>query len=146
MKVGSSLLCRLFSSCRAWLSHYRGFFCCGTRLQGTWASVTEAHRLSSYSFKALEVKVKSLSRARLFVTPWTAAYQAPPPVGFSRQEDWSGLPFPSPMQKSESEVTPSSPTTSHPMDCSLPGSSTRGIFQARVLEWVAIAFSDSGMT
>ena len=57
-----------------------------------WASVTEAHSLSSYSSKALEVKVKSLSRARLFVTPWTAAYQAPPPVGFSRQEYWSGVP------------------------------------------------------
>ena len=37
-----------------------------------------------------KVKVKSLSRVRLFVTPWTAAYQAPPPVGFSRQEYWSG--------------------------------------------------------
>ena len=39
--------------------------------------------------------VQSLSRVRLFVTPWTAAYQAPPSVGFSRQESWSGLPFPS---------------------------------------------------
>ena len=43
--------------------------------------------------------------------------------------------------KSESEVTQSCPTLSDPMDCSLPGSSTHGIFQARVLEWVAIAFS-----
>ena len=42
-----------------------------------------------------KVKVKSLSRARLLVTPWTAAYQAPPSMGFSRQEYWSGLPFPS---------------------------------------------------
>ena len=40
-----------------------------------------------------EVKVKSLSRVRLFATPWTVA---PPSVGFSRQEYWSGLPFPSP--------------------------------------------------
>ena len=39
--------------------------------------------------------VKSLSRVRLFVTPWTVAYQAPPSMGFSRQEYWSGLPFPS---------------------------------------------------
>ena len=37
-----------------------------------------------------KVKVKSLSRVRLFATPWTAAYQAPPPMGFSRQEYWSG--------------------------------------------------------
>jgi len=43
--------------------------------------------------------------------------------------------------KSESEVTQSCPTLSDPMDCSLPGSSIYGIFQARVLEWVAIAFS-----
>ena len=41
-------------------------------------------------------KVKLLSRVQLFVTPWTVAYQAPPSVGFSRQEYWSGLPFPSP--------------------------------------------------
>ena len=40
-----------------------------------------------------KVKVKSLSRVRLLVTPWTAAHQAPPSLGFSRQEHWSGLPF-----------------------------------------------------
>ena len=44
--------------------------------------------------------------------------------------------------KSESEVPESCPTPRDPMDCSLPGSSIRGIFQARVLEWVAIAFSE----
>ena len=43
--------------------------------------------------------------------------------------------------KSESEIAQSCPTLSDPMDCSLPGSSVHGIFQARVLEWVAIAFS-----
>ena len=41
-------------------------------------------------------KVKSLSRVQLFVTPWTVAYEAPPSMGFSRQEYWSGLPLPSP--------------------------------------------------
>ena len=46
-----------------------------------------------------KVKGKSLSRVRLFPTPWTAAYQAPPPMGFSRQEYWSGLPLPSPEGK-----------------------------------------------
>ena len=45
--------------------------------------------------------------------------------------------------KSESEVAQSRPTLSNPMDCSLPDSSVHGIFQARVLEWGAIAFSDS---
>ena len=43
-----------------------------------------------------KVKVKLLCRAQLLVTPWTAAYQAPPSMGFSRQEYWSGLPLPSP--------------------------------------------------
>ena len=42
-----------------------------------------------------KVKVKSLSCVRLFATPWTAAYQAPPSMGFSRQEYWSGVPLPS---------------------------------------------------
>ena len=41
-------------------------------------------------------EMKLLSRVRLFATPWTVAYQAPPSMGFSRQEYWSGLPFPSP--------------------------------------------------
>ena len=64
-------------------------------------------------------------------------------LGFSRQEHWSGLLFSSPMHevKSESEVAQLCPTLSDPMDCSLPGSSVHGIVQARVLEWVAIAFS-----
>ena len=44
-----------------------------------------------------KVKVKSFSRARLLATPWTAAHQAPPPMGFSRQEYWSGVPLPSPV-------------------------------------------------
>ena len=43
-----------------------------------------------------KVKVKSLSRVRLLATPWTAAHQAPPCMGFSRQEYWSGVPLPSP--------------------------------------------------
>ena len=43
-----------------------------------------------------KVKVKSFSRVRLLATPWTAAYQAPPSMGFSRQEYWSGVPLPSP--------------------------------------------------
>ena len=82
------------------------------------------------------------SRVQLYVTPYTAAHQAPPSLGFSRQEHWSGLPFPFPMQESEkSEVAQSCPTLRNLMDCSPPGSSIHGIFQARVLEWGAIAFS-----
>ena len=72
-----------------------------------------------------------------------AAHQAAPSLGVSRQEHWSGLPFPSPIheRKSESEVAQSCLTLSDPMDCSLPVSFIHGIFQVRVLEWVAIAFS-----
>ena len=46
--------------------------------------------------KGCEKKVKSLSRVRLLATPWTAAHQAPPSTGSSRQEYWSGMPLPSP--------------------------------------------------
>ena len=97
------------------------------------------------------------SRVRLCVTPEMAAHQAPPSLGFSRQEHWSappslgfsrqehwsGLPFPSPLHESESEVTQSCLTPNNPMDCSPPSYSihVHGIFQARVLEWGAIAFS-----
>ena len=83
--------------------------------------------------------LSNFSCVRLYATPETAAHQAPPSLGFSRQQHWSGLPFPSPMH--ESEVTQSCPTLSDPMDCSLSGSSVHGICQARVLEWVASAFS-----
>ena len=90
---------------------------------------------------------KSLSRVRLCATPWTAAHQTPPSLGFSRQEHWSGVPFPSPMHDSEkeSEVVQSCPTLCDPMDCSPPGSSVHGIFQARVLEWGDTAFSNNGI-
>ena len=82
------------------------------------------------------------SHGRLCATPSTAAHQAPPSPGLSRQEYWSGLPFPSPMHESKSEVTQSCLTLSDPMDCSPPGFSVHGIFQAKVLEWSAIAFSE----
>ena len=70
------------------------------------------------------------SCVRLCATPERASYQAPLSLGFSRQEHWNGLPFPSPMH--ESEVAQSCPTLRDFMDCSLPGSSVHGIFQARV--------------
>ena len=44
------------------------------------------------------MKVKLPSRVQLLATPWTAVYQAPPSIGFSRQEYWSGLPLPSPVE------------------------------------------------
>ena len=69
-----------------------------------------------------------------------AAHQAPSSLGFSRQEHWSGLPFPSPMHDSEKWEWSYSLTLSDPMDWSPPGSSVLGIFQARVLEWVSIDY------
>ena len=68
------------------------------------------------------------SRVWLCATPEMTAHQVPPSLGFSRQEHWSGLPFPSPMHESEneSEVAQSGPTLSNPMDCSLPGPSSMG--------------------
>ena len=92
-------------------------------------------------FGLLLLLLSRFSRVRLCATPQTAAHQAPLSLGFSRQEHWSGLPFPSPMHESESEVAQSCPTLIDPMDCGPPGS-VHGIFQARVLEWGAIAFSD----
>ena len=54
--------------------------------------------------------MKSLSRVRLFATPWTVAHQAPPSMGFSRQEYWSGLPFPSPQDLPGPGIERRSPT------------------------------------
>ena len=53
--------------------------------------------------------VKLLSRVQLFAPPWTVAYQAPPSMGFSRQEYWSGLLFPSPGYLPDSGIEPGSP-------------------------------------
>ena len=56
-----------------------------------------------------EKRVKSLSCVRLSATPWAVAYQAPPSMGFSRQEYWNGLPFPSPGDLPNPGVEPGSP-------------------------------------
>ena len=53
--------------------------------------------------------MKSLSRVPLFSTPWTVAYQAPPSMGFCRQDCWSGLPFPSPGDLPGPGIEPGSP-------------------------------------
>ena len=53
--------------------------------------------ISSSSARKRKVKVKSLNRVRFLATPWTAAYQAPPSMGFSRHEYWSGVSLPSPI-------------------------------------------------
>ena len=82
-------------------------------------------------------------RVRLCVTPWMAAHQAPPSLDSPGKNTGVGFHFLLQCMKvkRESEVAQSCPTLRDPMDCSLPGSSVHGIFQARVLEWDAIAFS-----
>ena len=67
-------------------------------------------------------EVKSLSRVWLFLTPWTVAYQIPPSIGFSRQEYWNGLPFPSPGDLPDSGIEPRSPALqADALLCELPG-------------------------
>ena len=66
---------------------------------------------SSVNFVLLRhSEVKSFSRVRLFATPWTVAHQAPLSMGFSRQEYWSGLPFPSPGHLPDPGIKPRSPS------------------------------------
>ena len=133
-----------------------------TRLHHPWDSPGKNTGVGCH-FLLQCVKVKLLSLVRLFVTPWTTAYQAPPSTGFSRQEYWSGMPLLSPCNTlvgSEycllsllgdsnftshrlrtSEVAQSCLTLWDPRDYSLPDSSIQGILQARVPEWVAISCS-----
>ena len=83
------------------------------------------------------------SRVRFCATPQTAAHRAPRPFDSPGKNTGVGCHFL--LQclkvKSESEVAQSCPTLGNPMDCSIPGSSIHGIFQARVLEWGASACS-----
>ena len=129
------------------LFHFLPQRCCHLHIWGYWYfSHLSWFRLvlhPAWHFTWCTLLLLLLSRfscVQICATAEMAAYQDPPSLGFSRQEHWSGLPFPSPMR--ESEVVQSCPTLSDPMDCRLPGSSVHGIFQARVLEWGAIAFSE----
>ena len=61
-------------------------------------------------YSKVKVKVKLLSHVQLFVTPWNVAHQAPPSTEFSRQEYWSGLPFPSPVDLPNPDIEPGSRT------------------------------------
>ena len=65
--------------------------------------------MSQTCMKVKKVKVKSLSRVRLFPIPWTVAYQAPLSMGFSRQGYWSGLPFHFPRDLPNPGIKPRSP-------------------------------------
>ena len=68
-----------------------------TRLPRPWDSPGKNTGVGChFLLQCIKMKVKSLSRVRLLVITWTAAHQAPPSMGFSRQEYWSGVPLPSP--------------------------------------------------
>ena len=95
---------------------------------------------------AAAAAAKSLQSCPTLCDPIDGSPPASPVLGFSRQEHWSGLPFPSPMHENKSESRSVVSNPQRPPDCSLPGSSVHGIFQARVLEWGAIAFSVLGTT
>ena len=72
-------------------------------------SIEEGHHYLHYFHHSLKVKVKLLCRVQLFETLWTVPYQALPSMGFSRQEYWNGLPFPSPGDLPNPEIEPRSP-------------------------------------
>ena len=98
----------------------------------------------SYIIYLLLLLLSHISRVRLCATPETAAHQAPPIPGILQARTRVGCHFLLQCMevKSESEIAQSCPTPNNPMDYSLPGSSIHGIFQARVLEWSDIAFSE----
>ena len=84
--------------------------------------------------------MKLLSRVRLFAIPWAVAYQAPPSMGFSRKEYWSGLPFVSPEDLPNPRTEPGSPALLADALPSVPPGKlmdyiVHGILQARILEW-----------
>ena len=96
-----------------------------------------------YTLLLLLLLLHRFSRVRLCATPGTAARQAPHPWGSPGKNTGVGCQFLLQCMKvkRESEVTQLCLIRSNPVDCSLPASSIHGIFQARVLEWGAIAFS-----
>ena len=95
-------------------------------------------------------EVKSLSCVRLFVTPWTIAYQASPSMGFSRQEYWSGLPFPSPGDLPDPGIEPRSPALeADALTSELPGKGRvgpRSLLFTRSPSWFSTAHGSMTIT
>ena len=90
--------------------------------------------------------MKSLSRVRLFVIPWTIAHQAPPSMGFSRQEYWSGLPLPSPGDLPDPGIKPRSPALQADALTSEPKLVTTFLPESKCLNSMAVVniYSDLG--
>ena len=129
-----------FSSCGAWASRCRGFSCSGTWALAVWASVVAACGLRSchtlvYLFHGIwdppgpVIELVSTGLQGGFLTTGPGK-----PQHLILKGDFH-------MCLQLSEVAQSCPTLCNPMDCSLPGFSVHGLFQARILEWVAISFS-----
>ena len=115
--------------------------------QNLWPTLHPSTSSSIDIHTLLLLLLSRFSHVRLCATPQTAAHQAPPPLGFSRQEHWSGLPLPSPhthtAAAAAAKLLQSCPTLWDPTDGSPPGCPVPGILQARTLEWVAISFSNA---
>ena len=109
------------------------------------AKTLEWVAISFFNAWKWKVKGKLLSLVQLLATPWTAAHQAPPSMGFSRQEYWSGVPSPSPIWHYAAKSFQLCPTLFDPIDGSPPGSTVPGILYAGTLEWVAISFSSMAL-
>ena len=81
----------------------------GHILQLLFANLYEKQTEVNTDCQQRELCAESLSRVQLFATPWTVAHQAPPSMEFSRQEYWSGFPFPSPGDLPDPGIKPRSP-------------------------------------
>ena len=84
---------------------------------------------------------KLLSRVRLFATLWTVAHQAPPSMGFSRQEYWSGLPFPSPGDLPDPGIEPRSPTLQVDALTSEPAGKPKGNYRSAIIFTLRVVYS-----
>ena len=107
--------------------------------------IHHSRMLALFTLWLLLLLLSRFSRVRLCTTPQMAAHQVPRPFDSPGKNPGVGCHFLLQCMKvkSESEVAQSCLTLSDPMDCSLSGSPIHGIFQARVLEWVAISFSNA---
>ena len=83
----------------------------------------------------MKVKVKLLNHVRLFAIPWTVAHQAPPSMGFSREEYWSELPFPSPGDLPDLGIKPSSPALQADAFTSEPTGNDTGELNVNTKRW-----------
>ena len=141
MGMNMSILQEISEDRGAWCATVSGDAKSQTQL-GDWTA-TKRYLTWAKSITVL-LLLRRFSRVRLCATPWTAANQASHPWDSPGKNTGVGCHFLLQCMKvkSESEVTQSCPTLLNPMNCSPPGSSVYGIFQAKVLELGAIAFSD----